>query len=558
VLAGRQVACEWVRLACARQDRDQKRAADPACPFYWDDWHARDICDFAEKLPHVEGQWATPTILLEAWQIFILTTAFGWRRKGDGHRRFNTAYIEVARKNAKSVLTSIVGLYCLTCEGEIGPQVKCAATTGDQARIVFNVAKAMVERTSTLRKAKSVEALANAIVCSQNGGSMAPINAKSSTQDGLNPHAALVDELHAHKDRGLFDVLKSARGARKNPLSWYITTAGFNLLGVCYEQRSFVIKILLGVFEVEQSDHYFGIIFTLDDGDKERGIKPDDPYDESVWIKANPNLHVSVQMNELRGYAAEAKLSPDSEGEYKTKRMNLWLNAAKAWLNMTQWAKCADEKLKLEDFAGERCWIGGDLAQLDDIAAIALLFLRAGMVYAFTRFYLPRLVVEERARAVPQYRDWVNKGVLVLTEGTMIDYSTIEADVRGWCEQFGVQSIIFDQFGSLQIAGNLSNDGLPAMIVPKNAKTFTPAARELETRVKHGHFRHDGNRCLTWMASNAVVTRKIDDSILPKKENADSPNKIDGIDAILQAMGAMLAQAPTGTTVYETRGVLTL
>lgn len=559
VLAGRQVACEWVKLACARQENDIKRtASDPACPFYWDDWHAVDVCGFAEKLPHVEGQWATPTIWLEPWQIFLLTTVFGWRRKADGHRRFNTAYVEVARKNAKSVLTSIVGLYCLTCEGEIGPQVKCAATTGDQARIVFNVAKAMTERTSALRKAKGLEPLANAIMCHQNGGSMAPINAKSSTQDGLNPHASLVDELHAHKDRGLFDVLKSARGARKNPLSWYITTAGFNLLGVCYEQRSFVIKTLQGVFEPDQCDHYFGIIYTLDEGDKDKKIPPDDPYDPAVWVKANPNLGISVQVGELKGYAAEAQLSPDSEGEYKTKRMNLWLNAAKAWLNMVLWSRCADPTLKLEDFAGERCWIGGDLAQLDDIAAVALTFERAGIIYAFTRFYLPRLVVEERAKKVPQYRDWADKGIMVLTEGNMIDYAVIEADIRKWCETFAVQAIVFDQFGSLQIAGNLSTDGFPASILPKNAKTFTPAARELETRVRHGLFRHDGNRCFTWMASNAVVTRKVDDSILPKKEHADSPNKIDGIDAALQGIGAMLVQAPPSTSVYESRGVLAL
>jgi len=533
VLTGRVVACEWVRLACERQVRDVRRAeTDPGCAFRWDDWHASDVCDFVEKLPHVEGEWGTPTIVLEPWQIFILTTVFGWRQKDTGHRRFNTVYIEVARKNAKSVICSAIALYCLTCENEVGPQVKCAATTGNQARIVFKVAQEMVRRTPDLCAAYQVDPLANSIACYQNGGSIQPINAKASTQDGLNPHLSILDELHAHDDRGLFDVLKSARGARKNPLSWYITTAGYNMLGVCYEQRAFVTKVLLQVWDAE---HYFGIIFTLDEGD--------DAYDETTWIKANPNLGISVQLRDFQGYAAEAKLSPDSEGEYKTKRCNLWLNAAKAWLSMIQWDRCAEPALTLETFAGARCWIGGDLAQLDDIAAVALLFQRGDDVCAFTRFYLPRLVVEERAQAIPAYRGWVTAGLLTLTDGNMIDYGRIEADIRGWCKTYNVAAIRFDQYGSAGILSNLASDGFAAAVLDKNAKNFTPPSRDLETRVRHQRFRHDGNSCLKWMASNVVVRRGVDDSLLPKKESPDSPNKIDGIDAILQAMSAMLAPA---------------
>jgi phage terminase large subunit-like protein len=531
VLAGRVVACKWVKLACERQDRDQKRAAtDSTCPFVWSDWHARDVCDFVEKLPHIEGTWKSATITLEPWQIFILTTIFGWRQRDHPEwRRFNTVYIEVARKNAKSVLTSAAALYGLTCEGEVGPQIRCFANTGDQARIIFNVCRQMVLKTPDLREAFSLDALANSIVCYKNNGNLIPINAKASTQDGLNPHWSIGDELHAQKERGMFDVMKSARGARKNPMSWYITTAGFNLLGVCYEQRTFVNKVLEQVWEAE---HYFGIIYTLDEGD--------DPYDEAVWPKPNPNIGVSVQLREMRGYAAEAKVSPDSEGEFKTKRCNLWLNASGAWLNMGQWERCGDDTLTINQFAGEPCWIGGDLAQLDDIAAIAAVFERDDIVYAFTRFYLPRLVVEERARKVPAYQRWVDDGLLIITEGTMIDYARIEADIRAWCETFSVRAIRMDEYGSVQIVGQLFNDGLPAEVLRKNAKNFTPAARALETRVRHQRFRHDGNQCLKWMASNCVVRRGVDDSVLPKKEHPDSPNKIDGIDAILEGVAPLL------------------
>jgi phage terminase large subunit-like protein len=227
------------------------------------------------------------------------------------------------------------------------------------------------------------------------------------------------------------------------------------------------------------------------------------------------------------------------------------LNAANTWLSMVAWDHCADTTLTLEDFAGEPCWIGGDLAQLDDLAAIALVFQRGEALVAFVRCYLPELVVQDRARAVPAYRDWATSGLLMLTSGNMIDYAAIEADVRSWCQQFDVRDICFDQFGSVQITGNLAADGLPARVEAKSAKSFTPPARELEARVKHGRFRHDGNSCLKWQASNVVVSRRIDDSILPKKESPESPNKIDAIDALLLAIGGWLRQPAAAVSVYE-------
>jgi len=217
--------CKLVRLAAERHIRDLKRTD---WEYEFSSWHANDVCDFIEKLPHVEGQWDTPTIRLEPPQVFILSVVFGWRRKFDGKRRFTMTYIEMARKGAKSTLTAGVALYCETCEDEPGPLVLIGATTGAQARKVFNPARQMVLKTKDLREAFGLEAWARAITCQSNGGTMQTINAKSSTQDGHNPHLAVLDELHAHADRGLFDVLRSAFGARKNPLLWMITTAGFS------------------------------------------------------------------------------------------------------------------------------------------------------------------------------------------------------------------------------------------------------------------------------------------------------------------------------------------
>lgn len=532
VVNGRLSACTWVKLACERQNRDiLQTATEEAWPFIWSEAHASDACAFIERLPHVEGCWETPTIVLEPAQVFLVALLFGWRQREHAERRrFTMFYLELGRKGAKSTLMAAVALFHLTREGEPGASVVCGATTGSQARIVFGIAQKMVNHPlSAWLRAEGVEALANAIVTAD--GSIKPVNAKASTQDGLNPSCIVLDESHAQKF-GLHDVLKSAQGARRNPLLLCPTTAGYDLLSVGYALRTTLLKVLQRVFD---ADHFFGVVYTLDEGDDWR--------DPRVWVKANPMIGVTPTIEWVTSYCADAQQTPGLEGEFRVKVCSQWLQSARGWLSMSRWDACADPTLTLDAFAGQDCWIGGDLAQNDDIAAVALLFKREGLIYAFTRFYLPREVVDERARTVPAYLSWVKAGLLMLTDGNMIDYGQIEADIRGWCQRFNVRALRFDQYGSAGIVSSLHDDSFPAAILDKNRKTITPPARELEARVKHGRFRHDGNSCLKWMASNAVVTRGVDDSILPKKESADSPNKIDGIDAILQALSAMLTPA---------------
>ncbi len=529
VLGGRIVACKWVRLACERQLRDWARAeAEPTWAYVWSDEHAARACEFIERLPHVEGKWKTPTIYLEPSQVFIVACLFGWRHREDPFvRRFTTLYLEMGRKGAKSTLMAGIGLFHLLWEFEPGAAVVCGATTGSQARVVFGIMQRMVRRSAWLRE-QGVEALANAIVTVD--GTAKPINAKASTQDGLNPSCIILDESHAQTFE-LHDVLKSAQGARRNPLMLCPTTAGYDLLSIGYALRTTLTKILEQVYTAE---HFLGIIFTLDEGDDWR--------DETTWIKANPTYGITPTTKWVKEFCSDAQQTPGMEGEFRVKVCSQWMQTASAWLSMTVWDACADPAIKLEDFTGKPCWIGCDLAQIDDLAAVALVFEKDGTLYAFVYFYLPVAVVEERARTVPAYRQWVTNKILRVTDGPMIDQQVIEADIRAWAKRFQVKAIVFDQFGSNIIASRLLTDGLPAQIQPKNAKTFTQPARELETRLKHGRFRHDGNACLKWNASNCVVERRIDDSILPKKESTESPNKIDGIDALLEAIGALLRE----------------
>lgn len=535
VAAGKVVAGKLCRLACQRHLRDLRRS-NWQFAFVAD--HANDVCDFIEKLPHVEGSWKTKDLRLEPVQIFILTTIFGWRRVADGGRRFSTVYIEAARKFAKSTLSAAVSLYCLTCEGEVGPQIVVGATTGEQASKVFLPAKRMVERTPLLREAFELDAWARAVSCRMNGGTLQPINAKGKTQDGWNPSLAVLDELHAHPDRALFDVIRSSFGARKNPLLWIITTAGYNTAGVCYEQRSAAVKVLEGVIDLE---HLFAIIFTIDE--------KDDPFDERVWVKANPMLGITPSMDSMRAYAADAKVSPGDEGEFKTKRLNVWMSSASAWLNSQQWMSCADPSLLWDDFEGLDCYVGADLADKDDITALVLAaFDSHNRLICKPVFWLPSAVLDDpkhaEGRGPAPYRTWTTQGHITLTPGDWVDHNEVEEQIEDWLKRFSVRAVTFDQFAAAQAMASRLNekhatpDKPLATVMHKKSATTTDPCKEIEARVKGGaqRLRHDGNPVMNWMASNVVVARRRDETILPIKENAMSPNKIDGIDALVNAI----------------------
>lgn len=564
--------CKWVRLAAQRHLDDLKRSKKKDFGYYFDPWHGNDVCDFAEKLPHVEGNWCKcprakvlqgehhercGLIDLEPFQIFILVVVFGWRDKETGLRRFTVVYEELARKNAKSTLTAVVSLYCLACEDEPGPQILTAATTFDQAKKVFHPAKRMIEKTPALQEAFGLIAWAKSITCADNGGYMQPIHSKSKSQDGHNPHVVTLDELHAHSDRGLYDVMVSAFGARLQPLLWIITTAGFNTLGICYEQRTFGTKVLERSIIAE---HMFVIIYTLDqpkDFTPERKVG-DDPYDERNWVKANPLIMAAPSMlKELRKRAIEARASPSAEGNYLTKNMNRWLGAASAWLNVSQWIACGDDSLTLDDFVGLDCYIGADLSNVDDLSALVLAAktddgTEDGQWLIKSWFFCPEARLESQDNSLKQitdhYKQWVASGHLTATPGNFIDHNTIEAVIRDLEEKLAVRRVTFDQWNSgLAMASRLNQDigngdDEFAHQMSKNSNNVTDPAKEVEARVRAGskHLRHDANPVMTWMVGNAVVDRRVNGSLLPKKEAPNSPNKIDGVDAMINAVDPMV------------------
>ncbi len=523
----KKIYCKWVRLAAQRHLDDLKRWNKVTSPYNFDNWHANDVCDFIEKLPHVEGSWDKKTIVLEPAQIFLLCVIFGWRKRQSQLRRFSNVYIEMARKNAKSTLTAGIALYCLCCENEVGAQIIIGATTGDQAGKVFNPAKRMVEMTADLREAFGVQAWARSITCGDNGGFIQPINSKSSTQDGHNPHVGILDEVHAHKDRGLYDVIRSAFGARKNPLLWMITTAGYDTMGVCYEQRTLVTKILDGIIE---ADHFFGIIFTLDEGD--------DAFDPEIWIKANPLLGVSVQLDALAAYANEAKNSPASFGEFQTKRLNIWTSAKSGHINITLWKKCSGA-VDIEELRDVPCYGGLDLAAVSDMNALVLAWKVGDRVKVWGKYYLPEeTVIPRTTRGNVPYQIWAKAGLLTLTEGNVTDYAYIERDILWAMKNFNIQGIGFDPWNAAQLGTRMLEQGVPMIEFRQGHASFNAPMKEADRLYTSGKLDHGGDQILGWHASNLIARRDANDNIAPDKKN--SQEKIDGYVAMLEAIGLMI------------------
>jgi len=285
------------------------------------------------------------------------------------------------------------------------------------------------------------------------------------------------------------------------------------------------------------------VLYELDEGDDWR--------DEAVWAKAAPMLGLTPSREYVRRYRDDAIATPGLQGEFEVKICNRWLHSASTWLSMEAWHQCADVTLRLEDFRGEPCWIGVDLAERDDIAAVALCFTRHDIVYVFVRGYLPELVVSERARAVPEYRAWLQSGELRATPGNLTDYPTIEADLRQDCATFDVQDLVIEKYGALQLGSSLLADGLPVRLEAKHVKTFTPPAKELEARVRAQQLRHPGTSFLTWQISNTCVERRRDGTLLPTKDMPSSPNKIDAVDALLLALSGMLSVVAEPAREYQ-------
>lgn len=521
---------KWTKLAGLRFLEDLKRAKKRrGRPFEYLPGEVNKVCEFISRLPHVEGRWKTDHIQLEPFQVFILANLFGFRNK-DGTRRFKTALFAVARKNAKSTLAAAISLYCQIMEDEEGPQVISAATTGDQAKIVFNIARKMAERKGQLQDVFNLHVLTRNIYSLDNGGEYKPIHAKASTQDGLNPSMCVLDELHAHKNNDLLDVLRSASGARRNTLYLYTTTEGYETPGPWPEVRQFTQHVLQGMVD---ADHFFGIIYSIDDDD--------DEFCERTWIKANPLMDGNpTLLSALRDHALEAKNMPGRRSEFLIKRVNRQAQHATGWIDLGKWKLC-QEDFDIEELRDYPCWGGMDLANTRDLTSFRLVWEKDGIIYTKGWRWVPQTTVEERIRKnlVP-YRAWVNAGHMIETVGDVIDYDVIFEKVLEVHQQFRLVAVGYDPWNSSQIAKKLIDNDVNMEKFIQGPRSYHPAMKYFEEHYWSGRFRHNGDPVLTWCAANICSRYDQNNNMAPDKRK--SADKIDDVTALLMATGQMIKQ----------------
>ncbi len=553
IAAGRIIACKFVIQACRRHLADLECSARKDYPYRLDSKAAGLPCRFIEKLPHVRGPWARPkhgernAIHLEPWQVFITIAIFGWVFKSSGLRRFLEVYICVPRKNAKSTWAAAIGLYMLCLDGEHGAEVFSGATTERQAMEVFRTAWSMTRNTPELKQYFGVEIAAKSLYIATDGSRFQPL--VGDPGDGMSPSCAIVDEYHEHPTSNLLDTMQTGMGAREQPLVVVITTAGSSIEGPCHTLQREIETMLDGRM---QNDRRFGIIFTID--------KDDDWKSESALRKANPNFGISVLEHFLKDAQVQAIQSPHRQNTFKTKHLNLWVNAAAGWMNMASWDLCARPELTFDDCKGLECFEGVDLAAKVDLASRVKIFRKdvqgAVHYYAFGRHYVPQDRAQDGEHQ--HYERWVADGVLEAIPGPEIQLTVIEQQITEEIPQFNRKCIAFDPWSAMQMQQNLATK-LPTdtvVTIPQTTQYLSEAMKEVEAAVVSGRFFHNGDPVLTWAISCVIAREDHNGNIFPRKEK-NGISKIDPASALFNAMSRAMVAKPVRRSIYETRGVLT-
>ncbi len=544
VLDGSIVAGRLVRLACERHLRDLDDGQERG--IYWDQDAADRAIKFFSFLKHSKGEWAGQPFELEPWQKFIVGSLFGWMRE-DGTRRFRTAYDELGRKNGKSTLVAGIGLYLAFFDNEPGAEVYAAATKRDQAKIVWSEAKSMVEKSPALTK--RIKSFALNLHMLSSASKFEPLGADSNNLDGLNTHGAIIDELHAHKTRNVWDVLRTSTGSRRQPVMFIITTAGFDRHSICWQQHDYCIKVLEGVIE---DDSYFAYIATIDDGD--------DWKDPGVWAKANPNLGVSVKLSTLEEECNEATYMPAQQNAFRRLRLCQWTEQSDRWIDIDLW-DAGKDSFDIESLKGRTCYAGLDLARVHDLSALALLFPpRQGedeRWKVLMRYWCPENNIRQRAQRdrVP-YDVWADQGFIKPTEGDATDYRWIESAIVELHSQYDIREIAYDRMFAGELVASLMEEGVTMVPFGQGFLSMAMPTAELERLLLAEQIQHAGHPILRWNAANVAVRQDPAGNLKPDKEK--STERIDGIVALIMALGRATVHGDDGPSVYEERGLLTI
>ena len=506
---------------------------------------AERAVSFIQMLNHTKGEWHGKAFDLLPWQEKIIRDIFGTVKK-NGYRRYNTAYVEIPKKQGKSELAAAVALYLLAGDNEWGAEVYGCAADRQQASIVFDVACQMVEQCPSLKKRIKPILSQKRLVYIPRNSFYQVLSSESYSKHGLNVHGVVFDELHAQPTRALYDVMLHGSGdARKQPLYFLITTAGTDRNSICWEVHSKADDILKGR---KKDPSFYPVIYGIDDNE--------DWADEKNWYKANPSLDVTVDIEKLRTAFQSAKDNPAEENLFRQLRLNQWVKQSVRWMPMDKWDKCSFE-VSAENLKGRECYGGLDLSSSTDITAFVLVFPPINdddKYIVIPYFWVPEDTLDLRVRRdhVP-YDVWKAKDSIMTTEGNVVHYGFIESFIEQLGKQYNIKEIAFDRWGAVQMTQNLEGMGFTVVPFGQGFKDMSPPTKELMKLVLEEKIAHGGNEPLRWMMDNIYIKTDPAGNIKPDKEK--STERIDGAVATIMALDRALRNKNIGS-VYDSRGFI--
>lgn len=480
---------------------------------------------FHDCLRHTKGKWRGEPFTLSDWQADVVRKIYG-TKKADGTRQYRTVFIAVPRKQGKTTFAAGLALYSLFCDGEKGAEVINAAADREQAALCFETAKQMVEFEPLLFNRS--ETYKRSIIRPEKGASYKVISSDAGTKHGLNVSYAGIDELHAWKNRELYDVIVTSQGAREQPLNVITTTAGYDKKTVCYELWRYAEQVRDGVID---DPTFLPVIFAADEDD--------DWTDPKTWAKANPNYGVTVQKEFFEQECAKAKAMPAYQNVFRRLYLNQWTEAENAWLSTEAWKACGGA---LPDLTGKPCFGGLDLSTTTDISAFTLNFpLDDGSVAILPYFFIPKDAINRRIKRdrVP-YDVWVRNGYIDVHEGKAIDYDKIRAKINELGKIYNIKEIAIDRWNGHQISKQLEDDGFTMVGFGQGFASMSEPTKKFETLVLTEKLRHGDNPVLKWMAANVMAEQDAAGNLKPSKKK--STEKIDGIVASIMGVGRIIAQ----------------
>ena len=510
--------------------------------FYFDEAAADRVVAFVERhIKHIKGEKGGQPFLLEPFQKKIVRDLFGWKYRETNLRRFRTAYICLPRKNGKSTLISAIALYMLCADGE--PSAECYVAAGDrqQAGIIFDVASSMVRSDSQLNN--NLKVFKSSVIHEKSNSAFKAISAEASSKFGYNASFVCMDEFFVQKDAQLWDALTTSVGARRQPLTIAITTAGYNRESICYKTEEYGRKVSEGVIE-DSSFYYVKFACPMDvDWDSEEALRLANPALESGVVK----------LDYLKREQEKAVKMPSYENTFRMLHLNQWMSSASKWLSDVQWMECNFEEVTLEQFRGQRVWAGLDLASVRDVSCLVLLAEIDEKLVCLPYFWTPKETAFVRSRRDGvDYIGWEKEGLMELTEGDVTDYNYIKERIKEIAEVVNIQEIAYDRWNSSQLVIDLVNDGLPMIPFGQGFASMSAPTKELEKIVLAKELNHGGNKVLRWMCSNLAM--KTDPAGNIKMDKAKSSEKIDGMIALVMALGSYMNGNTTEENPYDDRG----